>query len=118
MVIPEYDRGGSVIHARRSSKFTISMPQDLLVEIDAEAEARGETRSGVIREASAQYLEHRREEDAAAERRRKVAGAIEIMRELASRPSLDDRPSLEILRELRETDGLGRSARRAENGGE
>ncbi len=95
----------------RVSKFTISMPEDLLAGIDAEAAALGETRSGVIREASVRYLERRHEDEAAAERQRRVAGAIAMMRELAQLPCSDERPSLEILRELRETDGAGRPAR-------
>lgn len=102
----------------RVSKFTISMPEDLLAQIDGEAEACGETRSGVIREASIEYLQRRRAEDAAAKRRRAVGEAIQMMKDLASGPCLDDRPSLEILRELRETDGLGKPARASASDGD
>lgn len=102
----------------RVSKFTISMPEDLLAEIDADAEARGETRSGIIREASVEYLVRRHEDSAAAERRRAVGEALQMMKDLASVPLLDDRPSLEILRELRETDGLGTPARAGASDGD
>jgi len=101
---------GAIMGAR-VSKFTISMPEDLLAEIDADAAARGDTRSGIIREASVEYLHRVREEDAAAARRRAVGEALQMMRDLASEPVLDDRPTLEILRELRESEGLGRPAR-------
>jgi hypothetical protein len=94
----------------RVSKFTISMPEDLLAEIDADAAARGETRSGIIREASVGYLAGLQEDSVAAARRRAVLQAVQLMKDLASEPCLDDRPSLEILRELRETDGLGKPA--------
>lgn len=92
---------------KRVSKFTISMPEDLLAGIDALAGETGDTRSGVIREASAMYLRERSEADAACERRRRVAGALAIMKSVASDPQRDTRPSLEILREIRAADGLG-----------
>jgi predicted transcriptional regulator len=94
------------------------MPQDLLAEIDASAEALAETRSGVIREATVEYLQRRKAEDAAAKRRRAAGEALEIMKDLASLPCRDDRPSLEILRELREFDGLGKPARASAGDGE
>lgn len=84
------------------AKFTISMPENLLAEIDAEAEASGTTRSGVIREAAAVYLRQRREADAAAARRVRVRDAMAIMREISAEPHADSRSTLEILREVRD----------------
>jgi predicted transcriptional regulator len=92
--------------AERVAKITISIPTELLGDIDGLAAETGETRSFVLREAASQYLATKRDLDAAAARRRGVARAQEVMREIRSMPVLDDRPSLEILRELRENDGF------------
>jgi len=90
--------------AESVAKVTISLPVDLLEQIDGVAEQTGESRSFVIREASVGYLTARRDADSAAARRQGVECAIARMREIGARPVLDDRPSLEILRELRESD--------------
>jgi len=82
-------------------KVTISLPDDLLGEIDAEAEALGSTRSGVVQEASAHYLAHTRDERSAVQRREAADDLIGWLEELAARPQLDTRPSLDILREVR-----------------
>ena len=87
-------------------KVTISLPDDLLGEIDAEAEAVGSTRSGIVQEASAHYLAHARDERSVAQRRAQADDLIGWLEELAARPQLDSRPSLEILREVR-GDSLG-----------
>lgn len=89
-----------------AAKFTISMPEELLAEIDAEAEAIGTTRSGVIREAAAHYVVERRAQSLAAERRVRVSAALERMKAIAAQPKADDRPSLEVLRELRRGHGF------------
>ena len=92
--------------AERVAKITISIPPELLVEIDDLAAESGESRSFLMREAASQYLTARREVDAAAARRRGVDQALELLQEIGSMPVLDDRPSLEILRELRDNDGF------------
>ena len=92
--------------AEKVAKITISIPADLLGDIDGLATGSGESRSFVIREAAALYLRSRREADAAAARRQGVDRAMEVMQEIRSMPVLDDRSSLEILRELRDDDGL------------
>lgn len=82
-------------------KVTISLPDDLLGEIDAEAEAVGSTRSGIVQEASAHYLAHTRDERSAAQRREAADDLVGWLEQLAARPQLDTRPSLDILREVR-----------------
>jgi len=94
------------VMAERVAKITISIPPDLLVEIDDLAAESGESRSFLMREAASHYLTARRDVDAAAARRRGVDRALELLREIGSMPVLDDRPSLEILRELRDNDGF------------
>lgn len=84
------------------AKITISLPSDLLDEIDGLAAQSGASRSFVIREASMQYLTGKRDADAAVARRRGVDRAMELMREIRSLPLRDDTPSLAMLRELRD----------------
>ena len=88
--------------ADKVAKVTISLPADLLAEIDELAFGNGESRSSVIREAATRYVAHERETDAAAARRRGVDAALALMVEVRRMPVVDDRPSLELLRELRD----------------
>lgn len=88
------------------AKITISIPKELLVEVDEEAEAMGESRSFVMREATATYLGRKRADEAAQAHYDSVQRAIEGMRRIRKLPSRDPRPTLEILRELRENDGF------------
>jgi len=92
--------------ADKVAKVTISLPADLLADIDELAIGDGESRSFVMREAATRYVVHARETEAAATRRRGVDAAMALMAEVGRMPVLDDRTSLEILRELRENDGL------------
>lgn len=87
------------------AKVTISLPEELLEKLDAEADALGRSRSFVAQEAMASYLGKTAEQRVDEARRASIHSAIEGMREIAARnPHLDGRPSLEILREIRETD--------------
>lgn len=90
---------------KKHAKVTISLPEELLAAIDAEAEALGESRSGFIQEATARYVVQRH--DAASRRKHhdSVARALDSMRAIAATPTLDPRPTLEILREMRAKDG-------------
>ncbi len=84
------------------AKVTVSLPEDLLARLDAEAEQLGVSRSLLVQEATASYLGKGAEERAAEVRRARILHAIEGMREMAATdPKLDPRPSLEILREIR-----------------
>jgi hypothetical protein len=86
------------------ARVTISIQEDLLAEVDAEASGTGASRSSVIQEATARYVTGMRTAEAAAEHRRSVGLALEGMRKLRERLPLDPRPTLELLREIREND--------------
>lgn len=84
-------------------KVTISLSDELLARIDAEAAERGESRSLIVQEASANYLAQTGEERLRQAHRARVQEAIKTMKLIAAEPSKDPRSSLEILREIRET---------------
>jgi predicted transcriptional regulator len=87
------------------SRVTISLSEELLARLDAEAEAQGCARSFVAQEAMASYLGKTAEQRAEEERRASIRRAIDGMRHFEEgRVIRDDRPSLEILREIRATD--------------
>lgn len=84
------------------AKVTISLSEDLLARLDAEAETLGVSRSLIVQEATASYLSKGARERAAAERRRRIQDSIEGMREMATRnPRRDGRSSLDVLRDVR-----------------
>lgn len=70
------------------TKLNISMPQELLGEIDAEATALGLTRSGLIQEASARYVATARADREAERRRLRIEAAAVRMREVGERLGL------------------------------
>jgi predicted transcriptional regulator len=88
-----------------TARVTISLPDDLLAKLDADAEALGVARSELVQESIASYLGRSADERAQEARRRRMLEALEGMRTFSvGREVRDDRPSLEILREVRETD--------------
>lgn len=88
-----------------TAKVTISLPDDLLSRLDAEARELGVARSELVQESLATYLGKTADERQAEARRARMLWALEGMRTMHERyPVYDDRPSLEILREIRETD--------------
>ena len=88
-----------------TARVTISLPDDLLARLDADAEALGIARSELVQESIASYLGKSADERAQEARRQRMLEALEGMRTFHERyPVRDDRPSLEILREVRETD--------------
>jgi Arc/MetJ-type ribon-helix-helix transcriptional regulator len=88
-----------------TAKVTISLPDELLERLDAEAAGAGASRSELVQESLASYLGKTAEERAVEARRARMLEALEGMRTFHERyPIMDDRPSLEILREVRETD--------------
>ncbi|MDP2400863.1 MAG: ribbon-helix-helix protein, CopG family [Actinomycetota bacterium] len=88
-----------------TSKVTISLPDELLARLDAEATDLGVARSELVRESLATYLGRTRDERIDDARRARMLEALEGMRNFhVGREVRDDRPSLEILREVRETD--------------
>jgi predicted transcriptional regulator len=87
------------------AKVTISLPEALLARLDAEAASAGASRSWVAQEAMASYLGKSLDQRLEDERRASIAEAIEGMRHFEEgRVVRDDRPMLEILREVRATD--------------
>lgn len=89
-----------------TAKVTISLPDELLEQLDAEARELGVARSELVQESLASYLGKTAEERQAEARRARMLWALEQMETFEERyPTIyDDRPTLEILREIRETD--------------
>jgi metal-responsive CopG/Arc/MetJ family transcriptional regulator len=88
-----------------TAKVAISLPDELLERLDTEANTLGMARSELVQESVASYLSVTAQERAADAPRRRMLEAIEGMRTFhVGREVLDDRPTLEILREIRETD--------------
>ena len=88
-----------------TARVTISLPDELLARLDAEADAAGVPRSELVQESLATYLGKTADERERDSRRARALAALESMRTFHERyPIDDDRPSLEILREIRETD--------------
>ena len=89
-----------------TAKVTISLPDDLLSRLDAEAGELGVARSELVQESLAAYLGKTAEERQTEARRARMLWALEQMETFEERyPTIyDDRPTLEILREIRETD--------------
>lgn len=87
------------------AKVTVSIPESLLERLDAEARELGVARSELVQESLATYLGKTAEQRAADALRTRRLEALEKMRHFADGRTIhDDRPSLEILREIRETD--------------
>lgn len=88
-----------------TARVTISLSDELLSRLDAEADALGMPRSELVQESLATYLGKTAPERARDAKRARMLDVIEGMRTFhIGREVLDDRPSLEILREVRETD--------------
>jgi predicted transcriptional regulator len=89
-----------------TAKVTISLPDELLERLDAEARELGLARSELVQESLTTYLGKTAEERQAEARRARMEWALEGMRTFEDRHPViyDDRPTLEILREIRETD--------------
>lgn len=89
-----------------TAKVTISLPDELLERLDAEARELGMARSELVQESLSTYLGKTAEEREADARRARMQWALEGMETFEERyPTIyDTRPTLEILREIRETD--------------
>jgi len=84
-----------------TDRITITLPDGLVEELDRLAADAHTSRSGVIREASEVYVATRRSQQRDAELRSAVDQTLSLFEQLRRTPSLDNRPSLEILREMR-----------------
>lgn len=89
-------------------KITVSLPADLVNEIDRLSETDGVSRSSIVREAAALWVSRREEAAAAARRREAVRSLFELLDSLESVPPLDDTPPLDMLRKARGPLGGGR----------
>lgn len=88
-----------------TARVTISLPDELLDRLDAEADELGVPRSELVQESLASYLGQSAEERAAAIQRTRMREAIERMRTMEQRyPLADTRSGLEVLREVRAAD--------------
>jgi metal-responsive CopG/Arc/MetJ family transcriptional regulator len=84
------------------AKINVSIPDDLLVEIDAFAAELRQSRSGLVAEASARYVAELQSERVARRRRDDIRAAIREAREIArSVPAGED--TTEIIRRDRDT---------------
>jgi metal-responsive CopG/Arc/MetJ family transcriptional regulator len=84
-----------------AARITVSLPAELVERIDAEAERAGVSRSSVIREASSAYLSSAAKRQEAARRQRAGKALMAFLDEHDALPVADERPVLEILREIR-----------------
>ena len=67
------------------AKINISLPDDLLEQVDSIAAERASSRSGFVAEATARYVTALREEREAAERRESIGRAIESARRIGEK---------------------------------
>lgn len=66
------------------AKVNVSLPDELLREVDALASEIGESRSGLVREATARYVAEVRARQEAERRREEIENAKRLMRSVAS----------------------------------
>jgi len=85
------------------AKVNISLPDDLLAEVDALADELEESRSGLVREATARYVADVKEQRAREERAASIDRAIAAAREIGRTvPEFD---STAAIRADRDRDG-------------
>lgn len=84
-----------------TERVTITLPADLLAQLDAIAESGGVSRSSVVREASMQYVAGAHEQSRTLKLKASTADLLSFLDEIRTAPVLDDRPVIDILRELR-----------------
>jgi metal-responsive CopG/Arc/MetJ family transcriptional regulator len=95
------------------SKITISLPSELVAQIDRLASAAGESRSLIVREAAVDYVAASMRRGEAAQRAVRQSRAMESLEALRQMPRSDTRTSEQIIAELRAS--VGGSAPGAES---
>ncbi|MFA5845104.1 MAG: ribbon-helix-helix protein, CopG family [Coriobacteriia bacterium] len=85
-------------------KFSVSLPEDLVAEVDGIAAMDGLTRSAVIREATAAYVTQRKSAAYAKERRRRIDSALDGFEDIARAWGPDDRSGVDYLADVRGED--------------
>ncbi len=82
------------------AKVNISLPDELLEQVDSLAEELNLSRSGLIQEASARYVTETLEERARIEREESITEAMKIARELSEKnPSFDAEAAIRFERD-------------------
>ncbi len=82
-------------------KFSISLPEELVADVDEIASDEGLTRSAVIREAASRYVAARRTAQYERQRRERMDEALRGLEDIAASWGEDDRSGAEYLREIR-----------------
>lgn len=85
------------------AKINVSIPDELLAEVDALAREFNRSRSGLVAEATERYVANITEERAAREREAEIRAAMASMREIAKRVPPGP-PAEQIVRRDRDTD--------------
>lgn len=83
------------------TKLNISIPPELLAEIDAEAEELGLSRSGLIQEASARYIAGSRGDREREMNRLRAQAAARRMKELGQKLGLADADAADLVKTAR-----------------
>lgn len=89
------------------AKITISLPEELVSQIDGLAAERGASRSLIIREAATDLVAAADEQKRLRERRAGVDRALEALEALRAVPGRTGRSGTSILREIRDSDDGG-----------
>jgi len=82
-------------------KFSISLPEELVADVDELAQLDGLTRSAIIREATTDYVSKRKHATFESERRARIDEALEGFRQISGDWGSDERTTTELLREIR-----------------
>lgn len=85
------------------AKVNVSLPDDLLDEVDELAAELARSRSGLVQEATARYVAELRQERARREREESIGRAMEAAREIAKHVP-PGRDGTELIREDRDSD--------------
>ncbi len=85
------------------AKINVSLPDDLLAQVDEIAAEFHRSRSGLVAEATERYIAGIEEERAAREREASILAAMASMRELGKRVPPGE-PVVDIIRRDRDTD--------------
>lgn len=82
-------------------KFSISLPEALVVSVDEIAAEEGSSRSAVIREAAAAYVSAREVSKRESERAKRIDAALDGFDAVSQSWGADDRTGLDYVTELR-----------------
>ena len=86
------------------AKVTVSLPEELVEQIDRLADSRGESRSLIVREAATAYVTLQQRDAHAKRRKQGTERALTALEKLRSLPGVTGEAGSEILRQIRDTD--------------